>query len=403
MSLEGSIKDFGLSDIFQLIYVQQKSGSMTVHHQTRKATVGFVKGMVVSAKADDAEGVDRIGDTLVRAKRITPRQLETALALQQERGEYLGQVLVSEGFLTEQDLKRVLKLQTLETVYRLFRWKDGRYSFDQQPVSYLREFVDPISTEHILMEGIRRLDEWPYIETKIPSLDMIVAPVPGKAAEIEQGEAPAPPAAATDDPLADLDPEPQGRFSADEITIYRAVNGTRSVARIIELAQLGEFDVCKGLANLLTAGLVVPVGEAGSVDEQPDARGAARAQVLGVLAIAARWSVNVLLIAGVTAGALAWGTPARDWLRFRVEAELRSAETILMPHHVRVLQELVEVWQAERGSAPTSMFEPISAYNASAWPLSDPWGKPWTYDATTQTLSAAGVPGSENDGHNLTE
>jgi hypothetical protein len=89
MSLEGSIKDFGLSDIFQLIHVQQKSGVMTVHHQSRKATVGFLKGMVVSAQSDDQDGVERIGDVLVRARRITPRQLETALKIQEERGEYL--------------------------------------------------------------------------------------------------------------------------------------------------------------------------------------------------------------------------------------------------------------------------------------------------------------------------
>jgi hypothetical protein len=77
---------------------------------------------------------------------------------------------VSERFLSPEDLKRALKLQTLEAVYRLFRWKEGRYTFDQLPVSYPKEYLEPISTEHILMEGVRRLDEWPYIERKIPTL-----------------------------------------------------------------------------------------------------------------------------------------------------------------------------------------------------------------------------------------
>lgn len=401
MSLEGSIKDFGLSDIFQLIYVQQKSGSMTVNHHSRKATVGFVKGMVVSAKADEAEGVERIGDVLVRAKRITQRQLETALKIQQERGEYLGRVLVSEGILSPEDLKRALKLQTLETVYGLFRWKDGRYSFDQEPVSYPKEFVDPISTEHILMEGIRRLDEWPFIERKIPSLDMVLAQVPGKETEIDQAAEPTPPATVSDDPLADLDSEPQGRFSTDEITVYRAVNGTHSISRIIELAQLGEFEVCKGLANLLTAGLVVPVGGEFVADERSQERGAGLARILPGLVIAAQWTVNILVMGGLAAGAVSWGAPTRDWLVSRMDADLRSAQTILLPHHQRVLQELVGVWQAERGSAPTSIFEPISACNASAWPLSDPWGKPWAYDQNTDTISAS--RGGDLSGNNFTE
>jgi hypothetical protein len=401
MSLEGSIKDFGLSDIFQLIYVQQKSGSMTVNHHSRKATVGFVKGMVVSAKADEAEGVERIGDVLVRAKRITPRQLEIALKLQQERSEYLGDVLVSEGILSPEDLKRALKLQTLETVYGLFRWKDGRYTFDQEPVSYPKEFVDPISTEHILMEGIRRLDEWPFIEKKIPSLDMVFAQVPGKETEIEQTAEPMPPATVSDDPLADLDSEPQGRFSTEEITVYRAVNGTHSVSRIIELVQLGEFEVCKGLANLLTAGLVVPVGGEFVAHEGAEERRAGLARILAGLGAAAQWTVNILLIGGLLAGAVSWGADTRDWLVSRVGADLRSVQTVLLPHHVKVLQELVGVWRAERGSAPTSIFEPISVYNASAWPLSDPWGKPWTYNPNADTISAGTDPVSSDN--NFTE
>src|SRR5574341_1235988 len=270
MSLEGSIKDFGLSDIFQLIYVQQKSGLMTIDHQSHKATVGFVKGMVVSTQVEHAEGIERIGDVLVRAKRITQRQLEAALKIQEDRGGYLGQILVSEGFLSLEDLKRALKLQTLEAVYRLFRWKDGQDSFDQQQVSYPKEYTDPISTEHILMEGVRRLDEWPYIEKKIPSLGMVFAPVPERQGEIDQAAKPesqsSPPG--PEDPLADLDPEPEGRFSQAEITVYHAVNGTHPVSRIIELVQLGEFEVCKGLANLLTAGLIVPVGASEVADER---------------------------------------------------------------------------------------------------------------------------------------
>lgn len=388
MSLEGSIKDFGLSDIFQLIHVQQKSGIMTVHHQSRKATVGFLKGMVVAAQSDDQDGAERIGDVLVRAKRITPHQLATALKIQQERGEYLGQVLVSEGFLSPDDLRRALRLQTLEAVYRLFRWKEGRYAFDQQPVSYPKEYLEPISTEHILMEGVRRLDEWPYIEKKIPSLEMVFAQVPGKEGEIEQAAVPKAPATG-DDPLADLDVESEGRFSSDEITVYHAVNGTHRVSQIIELVQLGEFEVCKGLANLLTAGLVVPVGLPGVKDDIHDA-GVEPGRILAWLSAGVRWMANLLLIGVLAAGAFWYAGRAGDQLGAQIESDLRAVRLVIQPHYLESLRELIRVWRADRGNAPRSIFEPIVAYGAANWPLSDAWGKPWIYDPVTATVSAKG-------------
>src|SRR5262245_6880219 len=52
----------------------------------------------------------RIGERLIQAGLITQGQLESALGVQQRTGEPLGRVLVSLGFLQEDDLNRVLAL-----------------------------------------------------------------------------------------------------------------------------------------------------------------------------------------------------------------------------------------------------------------------------------------------------
>ena len=46
MALEGTIKDFGLPDIFQLIGLQRKTGLLTLKHDTEDVTVTFEGGMV---------------------------------------------------------------------------------------------------------------------------------------------------------------------------------------------------------------------------------------------------------------------------------------------------------------------------------------------------------------------
>jgi hypothetical protein len=391
MSLEGSIKDFGLSDIFQLILVQQKSGVMSVRHQSRRASVGFVKGMVVSAQVDEEEGGERIGGVLVRAKRLTPQQLQEALKTQQETGDYLGQILVAKNAVSEADLKRALRLQILEAVYRLFRWKEGRYSFDQKNVDYPKAYVDPISTEHILMEGVRRLDEWPYIEKKISSLLLVFAQVAEKRGEIDAAKpaSAAKPDSGPDDPFADLDTEESGRFSQDEIAVFHAVNGSDDVSKIIDLVQMGEFEVCKALSNLLTAGLIAPVGvPAGKVARELPA---VVTWLIGALMATGLWTVNIALMAALLAApaAAAWRY-GEDLVKI-ADRDLQAIRSLVLPNQLAGLRELVHLWTMEHGQRPDSVYRPIEDYGAGSWPLADPWGRTWRYDLQTGDVSSPGA------------
>lgn len=399
MSLEGSIKDFGLSDIFQLILIQQKSGVMSIRGQSRRASVGFVKGMVVSAQVDEKEGVERIGEVLVRAKRVTPQQLAEALKAQQETGNYLGQVLVERQVISEPDLKKALRLQILESVYRLFRWKEGRYSFDQREVEYPKGWVDPISTEHVLMEGVRRLDEWPYIEKKIPSMAMVFAPVEAKRGELEAAATVQKPAGPSDDPFADLDLEDSGKFSTDEIAVYHAINGRDDVARIIELVQLGEFEVCKALSNLATAGLIVPGADGPSHTLREWSPAASRAA--SFLVATGWWSVNIALTAVLLAAPVIGIWPERGRILALLTGDRLAVRTLLLTNHLAGLRELVQVWALEHGRLPENLFQPLSDYGAAAWPLKDPWDRDWRYDPKTGTVHSAGPDGKAGTADDL--
>ncbi len=53
----------------------------------------------------------RIGDILIAAKLITPKQMKEALRNQSISGERLGKILVDMGFLSEKDLARALSKQ----------------------------------------------------------------------------------------------------------------------------------------------------------------------------------------------------------------------------------------------------------------------------------------------------
>ncbi len=260
MALEGSIKDFGLADIFQLISVQKKSGALLIESKKKQATIYFENGLIVSATTTSKKDIEKIGRILIKSKKITKRQLKMALKAQKKTPHKVGYLLEKTGNITKSELREALQLQVNETVFNIFRWKEGRYVFEQKEVAYDKEYLKPINTEFILMEAIRQVDEWPFIEKKIPSYNIIFEKSPeGEsrlATDIFKNEA---------DLFFDIDEEKgkkegqekgKATLSEEERIVYELVDGVEDVSSIIDISKLGEFETCKVLSSLFTAGLI---------------------------------------------------------------------------------------------------------------------------------------------------
>src|SRR5216684_2597739 len=174
MALEGTIKDFGLPDIFQLIGLQRKFCIVTLTTEKESVTVTFENGMVVMADSSSKRLEDRLGSVLVKQGKLSKERLEEALQVQKQTLQRLGHVLATNSYITAKDLKEALQVQVSHIVFKVFRWRDGNYNFaPTDSVDYDRENFTPMSADFILMEGIRMVDEWPIIERKIPSFDIV--------------------------------------------------------------------------------------------------------------------------------------------------------------------------------------------------------------------------------------
>jgi len=187
MALSGTLKDFALPDIFQLIGMQRKTGLLTLESERETVSVVFEQGMVVHADSTVRRLDDLLGNVLVRQGKMRKETLEDALAKQKVSMQRLGFILTSQGYIERDDLTSALSEQVQQIVFRVFRWKSGNYHFDPAAdADYDRDNASPVSTDHILMEGIRRVDEWPIIEKRIPSLDSVFRPlVPQKQIKVE--------------------------------------------------------------------------------------------------------------------------------------------------------------------------------------------------------------------------
>ena len=272
MALEGTIKDFGLPDIFQLIGLQRKTGTLTLQSDKEEVTVTFENGMVVMADSSAKRLEDRLGHVLVKQGKLSAARLEEALQTQKATLQRLGHILVTSNAISAKDLRDALQVQVSQIVFKVFRWRDGEYLFaPTDSVDYDRDNFAPMSADFILMEGIRMVDEWPIIEKKIPSMDLVFRPVVDHALiEVVEGEGEETAfGSLTDAKRAGA--STKIRLTRQEENIFRKVDGTRTVQGIIDATGLPEFETCRTLFDLLTRNLISTAG-----------RGAAKASETGI-------------------------------------------------------------------------------------------------------------------------
>ena len=191
MALRGTLKDFGIAEIFQLIGGQGKSGTLFLEGKKDKLTLFFDKGAIVGCEL----GRDRPGnlaELLVRGELLTPDQTREVLATQRKTLRRLADIVLELGWVKPDVLHDLVVLETNEALYGLFFWQDGTYRFEPGDVQYDPRQVRSRSLEHLLMEGFRRVDEWPIIQRRIGGRDTVlevVAPLPMREGSDDVGGA----------------------------------------------------------------------------------------------------------------------------------------------------------------------------------------------------------------------
>lgn len=272
MALKGTLKDFGIADILQLIGQQQKTGTLHLKSKDETVDISFHEGNIVLAESVTRSKKDLIGSMLVQAELINESQLDFALDTQKRTLQRLGDVLQTMGTITAEKFKHMVQLQTTETLYRLFSWKTGKYEFEQGAVE-IDPLIQPLRAETVLMEGFRMVDEWPVVKKRITSFEMTfekLKPLPGSAAASSpSSSAPEPDAfdAALDAAVSESKRESSAKSDPTvgeyERAVYEFVKPGRTVRKLVDLSCVGEFETCKALSTLVAHEYLKPVGPSG--------------------------------------------------------------------------------------------------------------------------------------------
>lgn len=382
MALQGTLKDFGIADILQLIGQQQKTGTLHLTARDQEVHVAFHDGNIVKAESTSRKKKELIGSMLVRAELITEQQLEQALETQKRTLKRLGDVLVSSGMITHARFSQMVKLQTTETLFLLFGWKSGTYAFEQGEVEFDPAAGIAIRAESILMEGFRMVDEWPVVKRTISSYELTFE-------RLKELPLSAPKADDFDDALDDAFTEEKkvenkGEFQSvgeNERNVYNLVQPGRDVRKLVDLSCLGEFETCKALLNLVNLGYLKVIRPEGRVHPVGGSQGMGQ-RVGGA-------------VGRVAISALVLGSLIFVGMRVNLEALslASSADTFSDPAGQRIIsrsqvariEAAVGVYQVEQGAVPEQLDALVEAGLLSASDLRYPWRDRYYYRRTSDT------------------
>jgi len=382
MALEGTLKDFSLADIFQLIGLQRKTGVLTLRGKDDTVTVTFLDGKVVAADSLNRRLENRLGHVLLKTGVITNEQLNRALEIQRETLQRLGFILTHYGIITNDSLRDAIGLQTMGIIYRLFRWQDGDYHFSQETtIEYDRDNVVPISAESILMEGARMIDEWPIIEKRIRSYDMIFRQ---KASEQEIVVVGADDADEVDfvEPAAGAKKKKSAsgekiKISEEEKSIYTLVDGRATVADIVETSRLSEFDTNKALYELVTRDLIEEVRDPSKISavEQQVVDQTAPVEIPPVPLPLVLLAVALALVSLVTAVKNPLNSLRPMARKTSAVYEARKAISL---QRIESIGDGIESYRLANGRLPAKLSDLVPFFAADEL-LRDPWGNAYKY------------------------
>jgi hypothetical protein len=250
MGITGNLQTMQLAELLQWLSQGQKTGALVIDDGTVEKRIYFRAGRIVSSASTDPR--EYLGELLVRHGHLELDALNEAVRRQEETGMLLGKILVSTGRIGEDDLQPLLEIKTREAIYDLFTWSEGRFEFldDQLPDKLM--VATELDVTGIVLEGLRRLDEWGRLRELVPTLDAI-------AVKIKEAD--------------------DAKMSAVERRVLAEVDDRSTVREIRDRAHATDFSVSEALFQAVKKGrvkvIVPPLVEGGGGRKGGEDAGAA--------------------------------------------------------------------------------------------------------------------------------
>jgi tetratricopeptide (TPR) repeat protein len=180
MAFAGDLKKLPLGDVFQSIHQNGMTGALAVRDaQGGERLVAFEDGYVTGCSEQAGDERD-IADELVRQNVISEKDVTSAKSRFFKRKGKLKRSLTRRRILESGEFDVFARGLVLERVHDCFLIEEGTFEFLEE-YDKTRFSVDEgqakvrVSASEILMEAMRRVDEWQRIKRTIPSFNEVYA------------------------------------------------------------------------------------------------------------------------------------------------------------------------------------------------------------------------------------
>ena len=236
-ALAGDLAVVSIADVLLLLQDRGYTGAVNLSHGRARMDIYLGQGRVDFAGAQGVADEFLLGRFLVSGGHLAQETLAQVIEDRRRDGstELLGAYLCSRGLLAATGLRKAMAKQTAALVFESLRWGSGRFSF--RPLTELpaqaREAALSLPVDGLILEGLRRVEEWRVIEQEIGDFDMTFV--------------------RNEDKLASFG---RGQLLREEAAIADLVNGRNTVRDVIQISKMGSYDVTQVLFRLLRSKLI---------------------------------------------------------------------------------------------------------------------------------------------------
>ncbi len=169
--MKGNLRDFGGTQILNLVSLAKKTGTLAVDRRDGKAALAFKDGKLIFAALGDADG--SLASVLARDGRISKEQADLLSKRAAKTGDkQLGLLLIQKGYVTQADIIKSIKKHALAAINQFASWKEGLFAFEQGRVPGEDRIMVPLDLENIIIQIARVQKRDEQLEEEIPSLDV---------------------------------------------------------------------------------------------------------------------------------------------------------------------------------------------------------------------------------------
>ena len=227
MAIRGSLNEFSVPELMQLLALQQKTGVLTfLHPKGQTHILYFWRGRVLAAADRRRTGRHEFLSHVYQNQLLSVDQVESVENITQSTGQDVFTVLLASGTIGRDRLTEEMRRYTQRVSDELVSWNIGSYDFSPCDDKLLPAHGLPLhmNPEELVLESMRRADELATMKESMFAPDLT---------------------------LARVEDAPPGPLPRECTIVLRLLNQPRTILELCQLSPLGDFLTYEAISELL--------------------------------------------------------------------------------------------------------------------------------------------------------